>query len=294
MRRHKILKPAGPKSGTRSAISVGVDVRITLVPALVMSALVGACAPSSSDSVHGPLEGKLSNNGLVLDLTTLDDLSTLPLADEAAFAPLLATENGRELFSYAVTCALGEGQDHLGYSGNLGLAQEWLDSTCDLTCQRWVSACILAHTNAFGDSVEMSPRGSHPSFGWNEEIENVFSYEEAAFYGNLFLPEEERHATVCAGDGLFEIPGDNGDQSSVVAGRIHQTGSTRFGLGYSGSCNSLTPEVPAGIYDSAACDSKIGGFYQGCLEAEDPSFYDWTATPGPRFMEVVTVFLRPT
>ena len=39
------------------------------------------------------------------------------------------------------------------YPGLLGLAPEWVGGECGPSCQRWISACVLAHANAFGVQV---------------------------------------------------------------------------------------------------------------------------------------------
>ncbi len=75
--------------------------------------------------------------------------------------------------------------------------------TCDETCQRWVSACLLARTNAYGAHVEISMRAPADA---PQAIKNAlavsdverngsdagdasaapFSLREGAYYGNIF------------------------------------------------------------------------------------------------------------
>ena len=63
------------------------------------------------------------------------------------------------------TCADGDAQP-LEFTGSIGLAPQWQATgpgfeggSCDEDCQRWVSACLLARTNAYGKHVHISLRG---------------------------------------------------------------------------------------------------------------------------------------
>jgi alpha-tubulin suppressor-like RCC1 family protein len=69
---------------------------------------------------------------------------------------------------------------------------------CDESCQRWVSACVLARTNAYGVHVEISMRAPHnapdaiknalatsENVNGNKETD-VFWQREGAYYGNIF------------------------------------------------------------------------------------------------------------
>jgi hypothetical protein len=270
--------------------------RLALVSFSVV-ALVGACSSSSSEEGGDSFaEGKLSNNGLVLDFAILDGLEPGPLSieqggpaqvNEDLFGTLLSSENGQELFAYVVTCALREDQSirvastDSVYSGNLGLADHWIDGECDTSCQRWISSCVLAHTNA-GESVQLSPRGAHPSLSWTRGIEKEFDFEEAAYYGNLFLPEGERFASVCGGDTLYKDSLSSGEVvdpvlagASFLSGRIHSGGSD---IVFTGPCNSFD-----GL--AAACGSRDGGYYSACSTSDD-------LTESAILMaEVITVFL---
>jgi alpha-tubulin suppressor-like RCC1 family protein len=70
---------------------------------------------------------------------------------------------------------------------------------CDETCQRWISACVLARTNAYGVHVQISMRAPanapqairnalQPSAGDNDADSEtkVFHTREGAYYGNIF------------------------------------------------------------------------------------------------------------
>jgi hypothetical protein len=77
----------------------------------------------------------------------------------------------------------------------------WAESgTCDESCQRWVSACILARTNAYGVHVLISMRApANTPPGRQAQFDRIraalqttavevseFNRREGAYYGNLF------------------------------------------------------------------------------------------------------------
>ncbi|PTL84570.1 hypothetical protein DAT35_05705 [Vitiosangium sp. GDMCC 1.1324] len=105
---------------------------------------------------------------------------SVPLKDEYYASTTPAVElryqledpNAREFMKYLVSCALEKGQtlsykDRLGeahtWEGAIGLCPEWAKDKASESCQKWVSACILARVNAYGYRVQLMMRGEHPS-----------------------------------------------------------------------------------------------------------------------------------
>src|SRR5262249_43891385 len=85
---------------------------------------------------------------------------------------------------------------------------------CDESCQRWVSACVLARTNAYGVPVEISMRApATPPRAPPRQASQVppnqcapptrpdevasYTLREGAYYGNIFATTPE----ACAPDG---------------------------------------------------------------------------------------------
>lgn len=264
---------------------------------VLLTVAIAGCAAQPEDT----LEGKLSSNGLTINLAALDLLSSEPLAltsggelrlNEDAFGDLLQAEGGVELLSYIATCALEEGEvltTSTGQSleGNLGLATEWAAASCDSSCQGWVSACLLAHANAFGMEVSISPRASHPGLDWNQAIERKYSYQEAAFYGNLFLPAGQRVMQACGGIGLYSLPGDgSGGYGDFLKGRVCGVGECEFS--FAGACqDSLITGLPD-VLNMNVCTEYQSGYFSECKEVDD-ELED--PPPGPSHAEVITVFL---
>jgi hypothetical protein len=77
--------------------------------------------------------------------------------------------------------------------------------TCDEECQRWVSACMLARTNAYGVSVPLSIRSrSHDVLRPVDALEDeAYRFQEGAFWGNLFAESPQMYA--CYGPGQNPI-----------------------------------------------------------------------------------------
>ncbi len=261
----------------------------------------GGGGSGGTGSTSDPAEGKLTLNGLGLDLSVLMDLDpgalghwesdTLAVADSGSIDPVLAHPNGAEHLEYLALCALDEGTELVAagdhYPGLFGLGAEWVDAGCSESCQRWISACVLAHANAYGVSVEVSLRGSHPGFAWDQSIVEQFSLQEAAFYGNVFqvtgidYPEQPLYA--CSGRALVAFDDDDGSHESsldYLQKRICGTGDC--GLNNTGPC--VFPDIDS----ESTCGDDAGweGYYADC-QGED--YRDPLQVP--IYPEVVTTYL---
>jgi hypothetical protein len=123
---------------------------------------------------NGLTENGLTENGLTENGLTENGLTALDL--------MKADPNVIAFVQYLYSCAMPKGahmeltfehtgedggltNDPVSFDGAIGLAPEWglrNDSKCDDNCQKWVSACILARVNAYGQHVDISlraPRG---------------------------------------------------------------------------------------------------------------------------------------
>ena len=115
---------------------------------------------STSQSVSS--RNALSYNRLSYNRLSYNRLSYNPLAGP----DLEETEDGRELLSYVVRCALGPDEglvasddgNQFDMPGALGLAPEWKNRPLDDDERYLISACLLAHVNAYGVSVPISVR----------------------------------------------------------------------------------------------------------------------------------------
>ena len=144
------------------------------------------------------------------------------------------------------------------------MAPEWKESSCDQECQRWITACLLAHANGLSQPVPISLHGPHP--GLPEPIVG-FDYQDAAFYGNVFLGE----LFACSG-GL--LSGNDGALvESILTGRICGL-SQACDLTYTGFCAELPGLGGACQFD--------GGYSLGFSECQGASTI---------YLEVITTYL---
>ena len=258
----------------------------------------GGGSTGGSDSA----EGKLSSNGLVLDLEALALLSPSSIgswqsegeavADSGALDPLLAHPAGAAHVEYLATCALAEGTaltaGGVRYPGLFGLAPEWIGGECGLSCQRWVGACVLAHANAFGVAVTMSLRGEHPGLEWTDADVEQFEVQEAAFYGNLF----ELVPGAIAGQPLYACSGralvafdDDPESEETSHGYLQERicGVGQCGFEFMGPC--VYPPVASA--STCAVDGGWDGGYASCRgeDLEQPDAQD------PVYAEVITAYL---
>jgi hypothetical protein len=273
---------------------------------LLALAVLAAAACGLQGGPGTSTEDKLSSNGLALRVAELAKLSTQPLSagggdtatelalDEVVTGALLASDDGRELLTYVALCALdadtalvtGAGDR---FAGHLGLAPQWATERCDPTCQRWISACLLAHGNAMDVPVTISLRGDHPALTWSDELGAAYAFQEAAFYGNVFGGDEaalEMYA--CAGRDLLSL--DGADDASRLLERVDDYFYER--LCAVGPCG-VVPTGPCYYHHvvsvgTCARDAGLDGGYADCAVAPG---VDWSRAD-PVYPEAITVYLR--
>ncbi|WP_224360995.1 hypothetical protein [Hyalangium versicolor] len=149
---------------------------------LVLITTLGGSA--SADGMHW-------TNGLSTDDLRFNALSANPRANtrmvevplstatynlntgDSVLREQLLDPRARSFFGYLVSCALDASQsvqwnDAQGHSyswqGGIGLCPEWGQGPASVSCQHWVSACLLARNNAEGKRVLLSGRGAHPTY----------------------------------------------------------------------------------------------------------------------------------
>ncbi len=112
----------------------------------------------------------LTANALTANALTANALTANALTANALTANGLRDPLGRELLKYVVSCALPDGDSvTVKVDGTTlrrsrarsGLAPDWgrAHGSCDGSCQRWVSACVLARVDAAGvERDDLDPR----------------------------------------------------------------------------------------------------------------------------------------
>ena len=171
---------------------------------LVTLALAGCVTDVGEDVDTSTIEQELAaSNRLASNRLASNRLASNRLASNSLGAAaltsgaLINTADGREVFSYIVACALPTGKsvtvkdsNNVSYTfpGEIGLAPTWQTSTPTVSQRRWVTACLLARTNYYGVSVQLSMRGNHPALATSTTEVSTYRNAEGAFYGDLFNP----------------------------------------------------------------------------------------------------------
>jgi hypothetical protein len=148
---------------------------------------------------NGLTQNGLTQNGLTQNGLTQNGLTQNSLVQGALLDPL-----AREALTFIVSCALPAGQsidvpvDGTTYTfeGEIGLAPEWGQEggSCDVECQEWVSACLLARVNYRGDHVEISIRGGDNALRSTRDERADYANREAAYFGNVFVAPQRAFA----------------------------------------------------------------------------------------------------
>jgi hypothetical protein len=172
------------------------------IAGLACAVLVACAAPSDEDTMSTAPKSVVGENQLALNRLALNRLALNRLALNRLALNRLAlngateldvTEDGREVLKYVAQCALRDGDilvaEQAGvtyeFPGLLGLAPQWETAPLPAGSQRAVSACLLAHVNAFGVSVPISLRDKGALLSTPDE-RILYSVYEGTFFGQVF------------------------------------------------------------------------------------------------------------
>jgi hypothetical protein len=258
--------------------------------------LLAGCMPGAGE-VTGPPDRPqvqqsndgLSMNGLSQNRLSLNRLSLNALSGDRLTldgSGLEATPEGRELLTYVVRCALPENEElsveisgtTYVFPGLLGMAPQWVDGECDLSCQRWVSGCLLAHVNAFGVSVPISVRTPGTEIATSQFEIAEYDVQEGAFWGNLFVEDgQEVEMNSCSGHAMVEGDLEHDPNSWLSKRQCAAWDTTHCGFDLTGTCS-------ASEWSGGACQNELGaaGILTRCSD-------DWEGAPV--YEEVVTIYL---
>ena len=257
---------------------------------------------------------RLASNRLASNRLASNSLSSTRLVALEATADMLATVEGRDVYSYIVGCALPEGMTieadvagtadtappetlytcvdgHCTFAGSVGLAPRWAHHRLDRKGQGWVSACLFARVNANDTAEAISLRGGDLDVS-SEEME-LYTAEEGAFYGNLFIddpdPEVPPDWHACRGRAKAACPGDTGCGAGLANRDCAQEnpatpGLTYCGFEYAGDCGDFAP--PKSPYACKSFDAD-GGTYDDCFD--EPGAGRWRHAT--KYREVITTWV---
>lgn len=209
---------------------------------------------------------------------------------------LLSTEDGREVFSFIVSCALPSDVTltadvdgtTFDFIGEIGLTPEWLVAPLSPVGQGWISACIFARVNGDDVALPISVRGSKIALATDADERAEWSVEEGAFYGNLFTPLDQPILWIaCRGAGQVTQPDASGlaDRQCAKPDPANP-GFTLCGFIFAGDCGSFAAD--------RVCEqfSTKGTFYRQCHQAPIAD-HDNTGDRNPAFAQVITTYVTP-
>jgi hypothetical protein len=251
---------------------------------------------------------KLASNKLASNKLASNALSSTSLEANMATAELLATEDGRLVYSYLISCAIPEGMTIQAtvpdvpntlpdtpytclngvcvFAGSLGLAEDWINHKLSTKGQGWVSACMIARVNLHDTAESISLRGNHPNLTVSLDEAELFAVEEGAFYGNIFTGENEPiDWNACRGEG--QASGEFGGLAlrDCTEENPDIQGETLCGFNYAGDCADFSPQFPSAY----ACKSFIAsqGIYEDCHDTPGDGRWPMSKT----YRQVITVYV---
>ena len=213
---------------------------------------------------------------------------------------LLATEDGREVFSLIVSCALPDDVtlvasidgNEFEFFGEAGLAPRWVSRPLDRDGQRWVSACLFSRLNANEVALPISTRGGNQGLDVSADERAGWTLEEGAFYGNFFGPvNQPLQWYACRGrdQAAGEVGGLIGRDCAEPDPA--NPGFTKCGFIFAGDCGDFGGD--------RACESfaRNGTYYRRCHTAPIEKRHDCGRDDHGResqvFAEVITTFVLP-
>lgn len=251
---------------------------------------------------------RLATNRLATNRLATNALSSSTLEASEASMELLATAEGRELFSYLVSCALPPdvtvqallagapdsappdtnftcANGVCRFDGGLGLAPDWAEHKLTSKAERWVSACLLARVNVHVTAEAISLRGNHPGLAVGQDEAETFILEEGAFFGNVFTHQDDPiEWYACRGRGQAASEEGGLVLRDCAEPDPDNPGYTYCGFIYVGDCADFD-EMPS-AYACKNADSAQGS-YSECHTAPGPG--KW---PGARkYREVITAYV---
>jgi len=258
---------------------------------------------------------RLAGNRLAGNRLAGNKLSAQRLQANQDTSDILQTEDGREVYSYMISCALAAGttieadipgaadtappdtlydckNGHCTFPGSIGLAEHWIDRALSPRGQRWVTACLLSRVNAYGVTVRISLRGDAPSLSVSPDEAAQYTLQEAAFYGNIFAdPDKPLDWNACRGkDKLATAEAGDLKLRACAEPDPNDPAHTQCGFNYAGNCGDFGKMDPSSV-SAPACNTfePDEGTYSDCTLPVETGLSDEPKT----YREVITTYVRP-
>ena len=255
---------------------------------------------------------RLAGNRLAGNRLAGNSLTTQSFEANAETAEILRTADGRDVYSYVVSCALPPeisieadvdnapdtappntpytcSNEHCIFPGGLGVAPRWLEHKLDNRGQGWVSACLFARVNVHDTAEAISLRGRNSGLAVTEDEAALYDVEEGAFYGDWFIDDPDPSVppdwNACRGEG--QASGEFGGLvlRDCAEENPGNPGYTYCGFKYAGDCADFTPAFPS-AYACRTYDAQLGA-YNDCHD--DDGIGKWPSAT--RYRQVITTWV---
>ncbi len=236
--------------------------RTSILAALVFA---GGCVAETPDlgstESHVESQNRIALNRIALNRIALNRIALNGLTTLGGASTMLDTADNRDVVSYLVQCALPEGStvtlsdgsNTYSFAGAVGLAPGWATTAPTASEKRWVSACLLARTNAYGESVAISMRGPHAALGVDASEAAAFGLREGAFWGDVF--GDTFDANACPGPA--KLAGSQASTLPLRACTVSADGvTTTCGHDYAGPCATACTDAN-GNYTACAGVAEV-------------------------------------
>lgn len=255
---------------------------------------------------------RLAANRLAANGLAGEKLGSVRLQANGDTLEMLNTADGREVYSYIISCALAQGttieadvlgapdtappdtvysckNGHCVFKGSVGLAEHWIDRRLNKNGQRWVTACLLARVNHFGVTEIISMRGTASALSVSPEEAQEYSLQEGAFYGNIFADDTDAPLdwNACRGKDKAATPSlGELEMRACTEPDPDDPAHTVCGFKYAGDCGGI------GTFSrrpACATFDQEDGTYSDCLDDE---------ANGPDssiklYRQVITTYVKP-
>jgi hypothetical protein len=152
---------------------------------------------------------------------------------------------------------------------------------------------LFSRVNANDTAESISLRGANPGLTVSSDEMELYTAEEGAFYGNLFIDDPNPSVApdwhACRGEAKAACPGDTGcgglANRDCASENPANPGFTYCGFIYAGDCGDFTPSTSS-AYACASYEAGSGTYGQCHDEA---GFGKWAGSK--KYREVITTWV---
>src|SRR5258706_2206668 len=156
-------------SQTKALSNRSFIARARLITAITVLILLAGVPAQAEETTNRIAANRIAANRIAANRISANKLAARKLSENrleanSVAAKMLSTADGREVYSYIISCALPEGKEidatisgapdsappetlytcaneSCRFPGSLGLAEYWIDHRLDVKGQRWITAC---------------------------------------------------------------------------------------------------------------------------------------------------------